>query len=384
MDQVEIPPVSAEIRAFFGRFSSDSKQLIAALAPWLERELRRFAPNAPLCKAGDPPSCAWLIRKGTVGVWCDGQRIQQRQAGELVGEQAFLAANDSASGPMVGVRTADLIAQDDVEVWCIPDRAWQALDPETRVLWFEVLARSLSHKLGQATDLRAGLRANLRVRDDVLGKLVPERGLAAIWAAITRDGDVKRFYDKRNALIWFSDLAGFSAYAAPLTPERIAEVVNDLLSIQVAAIGGAGGQIDKVMGDGLMAWWPDEAGITTTITARAIGAALAALTEHKKYVGAHDLPIGLRIGLNYGEVALGNFGGGGRIAYTALGEAVNTGARFEQAHHDTTGLALKPVRISRSVWELARGDAAVVQRFDREPRQFIAKHGETFEVWSGE
>jgi adenylate cyclase len=102
-----------------------------------------------------------------------------------------------------------------------------------------------------------------------------------------------------------------------------------------------GGTLDKFVGDAVVAFWgapiayPDDG-------ARAVKAAIAmyhAGEEFRRNAPPGVPPIGrTRVGVHYGEAIVGNFGGDGRIQYTALGDAMNTAARLESANKplDTT------------------------------------------------
>jgi adenylate cyclase len=96
-----------------------------------------------------------------------------------------------------------------------------------------------------------------------------------------------------------------------------------------------GGTIDKFVGDAVVAFWgapiarPDDAD-------RAVRAAIEMYEGGNIFAreaGEGLPPIGVtRVGLHRGEAVVGNFGGEGRIQYTALGDGMNTGARLESAN----------------------------------------------------
>jgi class 3 adenylate cyclase len=89
-----------------------------------------------------------------------------------------------------------------------------------------------------------------------------------------------------------------------------------------------GGVIEKFMGDGIMATFngrgdqPDHA-------LRAAGAALALQHEFSVLKQSHPDWPGLRVGVNTGQAVVRQMGGYGHVAYTVVGEMVNTGARLE-------------------------------------------------------
>jgi adenylate cyclase len=132
----------------------------------------------------------------------------------------------------------------------------------------------------------------------------------------------------------------------------IARLLNDYLDRLSAVVLEHGGTLDKFVGDAVVAFWgapiayPDDG-------ARAVKAAIAmyeAGEAFRRAVPPGVPPIGrTRVGVHFGEAIVGNFGGEGRIQYTALGDAMNTAARLESANKplDTT------VLVSREAMERA-------------------------------
>jgi len=138
--------------------------------------------------------------------------------------------------------------------------------------------------------------------------------------------------EKIRAVVWFSDLAGFTRISDRIGPEGMLALLNDYAEIQVEAIEGRGGHVLKFIGDGLLAIFPDgeDAG---TACARALDAALeqrrgiAALNERR---AAAELPVtDAHIALHVGELLYGNVGSPRRLDFTVLGPAVNETARIE-------------------------------------------------------
>ena len=104
-----------------------------------------------------------------------------------------------------------------------------------------------------------------------------------------------------------------------------------------------GGTIDKFVGDAVVAFWgapiarPDDGD-------RAVAALLAMNTFTAGFAldGSNDAAMmgRTRVGLHYGEAVVGNFGGEGRLTYTALGDAMNCAARLEGANKYLKTIAL--------------------------------------------
>ena len=123
----------------------------------------------------------------------------------------------------------------------------------------------------------------------------------------------------------------------------VAFLLNRYLDMLSEVVLAHGGTIDKFVGDAVVAFWgaplsrPDDG-------ARAVKAALAmyqAGEDFRRNVPEGVPPIGVtRVGLHYGEAIVGNFGGEGRIQYTALGDSMNTAARLESANKQTKSCVL--------------------------------------------
>ena len=171
-----------------------------------------------------------------------------------------------------------------------------------------------------------------RFAQGALGKYLP-RDIAA---KIMRDPDSLQLSgEKREIFVLFSDLEGFTALSHAIEPEMVATLLNRYLDMLSDVVLSHGGTIDKFVGDAVVAFWgapisrPDDG-------RRAVEAALAMYQAGEDFRNSAPdgvPPIGrTRVGLHWGEAIVGNFGGEGRIQYTALGDAMNTAARLESAN----------------------------------------------------
>lgn len=153
-----------------------------------------------------------------------------------------------------------------------------------------------------------------------------EAGARVLRGAITR-GVAERI----GAVIWFSDLKGFTALTDVLDPELVLPLLNDYADAQVAAIHAHGGTVLKFIGDGLLAIFPvgaDPADAGRRALAAA-DAAFTALAEVSARRSAAGLPAtGAYLALHLGEVFFGNIGADDRLDFTAIGPAVNEAARM--------------------------------------------------------
>ena len=165
-----------------------------------------------------------------------------------------------------------------------------------------------------------------------LGKYLP-RDIAA---EILRDPDSLALHgEKREIFVVFTDLEGFTKLSHAIEPEMVATLLNRYLEMLSNVVLEHGGTIDKFVGDAVVSFWgapisrPDDG----ERAAKAAWAMYQAGEEFRKSVPDGVPAIGkTRVGLHHGEAIVGNFGGEGRIQYTALGDSMNTASRLESAN----------------------------------------------------
>ena len=158
--------------------------------------------------------------------------------------------------------------------------------------------------------------------------------------------------ENREIFVVFSDLEGFTQLSHQIEPEMVAILLNRYLDMLCSVILKHGGTIDKFVGDATVSFWgapisrPDDG----TRAAMAAYEIWQAGEEFRSTSPAGLPPIGkTRVGLHFGEAVIGNFGGEGRIQYTALGDSMNTAARLESANKQTkTGVLASREAVERS------------------------------------
>ena len=138
--------------------------------------------------------------------------------------------------------------------------------------------------------------------------------------------------ENREMTVLFSDVRGFTSISEGMDPKQLTQLMNALLTPMTRVIHKHRGTIDKYMGDAIMSFWG--APLADPEHARhALYAAMEMIEELKimqadfKQRGWPDVNIG--IGLNTGNMNVGNMGSEFRMAYTVLGDAVNIGSRLE-------------------------------------------------------
>jgi adenylate cyclase len=137
---------------------------------------------------------------------------------------------------------------------------------------------------------------------------------------------------KAELTVLFSDVRGFTTISEGLQPDQLATLMNQYLGAMTAVIRDHRGTLDKYIGDAIMAFWgapvDDPAHARHAVTAALeMQAALPALNRDLAAKGWPELTIG--IGVNSGNMTVGDMGSPVRQSYTVMGDAVNLCSRLE-------------------------------------------------------
>jgi adenylate cyclase len=149
-------------------------------------------------------------------------------------------------------------------------------------------------------------------------------------------GEVKRGDGQTiEAVIWYCDLRGFTRASDSLPRDAIIALLNDYFGAMGAVVTGAGGEILKVMGDGMLAIFtvaePSQRQQTAACAAQAaVAAAHAIASLNRCRAAAGDPAVRFGLALHIGEVLFGNIGASSRLDFTVIGPAVNHAARLEK------------------------------------------------------
>lgn len=173
--------------------------------------------------------------------------------------------------------------------------------------------------------------AGLRERDRIKGTFqrfvssqVAEKVLGA--------KDIVLTGERRRASILFADIRGFTSMSERLAPEEIVSMLNEYFTVMVDIIITHEGNLDKFIGDAMMAIFgaplrhPDDP-LRAVRTAVDMQRALLELNEERDRRGAEAIYIG--IGIATGDVVAGNIGSEKRMEYSVIGDEVNLAARIQ-------------------------------------------------------
>ncbi|MDZ7910106.1 MAG: adenylate/guanylate cyclase domain-containing protein [Gemmobacter sp.] len=136
----------------------------------------------------------------------------------------------------------------------------------------------------------------------------------------------------RELTVMFCDMRGFTAIAESMPPTQLQSLLNTVFSRLTHIIRSHRGTIDKYMGDCVMAFWgaPVDAAdhaVLAVRTALDMAREIGRLNAERQSAGLPEIAVG--IGLNTGEMCVGDMGSDVRRSYTVVGDAVNLGSRLE-------------------------------------------------------
>jgi adenylate cyclase len=162
-----------------------------------------------------------------------------------------------------------------------------------------------------------------------LGKYVPVDLVRELYAA---NREPALGGELREMSILFTDIRGFTTVAEGVAPDVLAPALGRYLEAMIAGVHGTGGTIDKLIGDGVMAFWNAPARHADHAK-RACSAVLACLEAIEKLFASPAWaglpPFFTRFGLHADTVLVGHFGAPDRLSYTLMGDGVNLASRLE-------------------------------------------------------
>ena len=200
---------------------------------------------------------------------------------------------------------------------------------------FAVMLAALGWLVGRAQrdiDRRTGTIVALRRR---LERLVSHQAVAAM------QGEGGGEAAMLEVTLLYSDVRGFTALAERATPGETIAYLNRIMGLQITIIEEAGGDVDKMIGDAVLAHFHVQDG-----PARAVAAARAI----QQAIAERAIAPGVGIALYSGPVVAGLIGSGERFDYTVIGDSVNAAARL-------CGLAGEGEILADSATAAASGDA---------------------------
>ena len=138
--------------------------------------------------------------------------------------------------------------------------------------------------------------------------------------------------ERRKVTILISDLRGFSAISESLPPEQVVTILNLYLGMMSDTVNHYNGTINEFIGDGIFVMfgapiYREDDSERAVACAIAMQAAMTEVNRQNQQLGLPAIEMG--IGINTGEVVVGNIGSQRRAKYTVIGNHVNLAARIE-------------------------------------------------------
>lgn len=135
---------------------------------------------------------------------------------------------------------------------------------------------------------------------------------------------------EKVAAVLFSDISGFTQLSAQRGPREVVDLLNEFFDVLCPVIRQEGGDIDKFIGDAIMAVFEDSSAHPDPAPLRAVRAALRMQEALRKWRAKSGHDLHMRIGVNTGPLVRGDIGSRHvRRDYTVIGDAVNRAQRFE-------------------------------------------------------
>jgi len=215
--------------------------------------------------------------------------------------------------------------------------------------------RARIHQVLEKTALRkenARLQAQLEQANARIRELMERYIPATVRAELMGQPEPPSLGGKRQEItMLYADIQGFTPLSELLPPDRLVEILNHYLQLSATAIQAHGGTLDKFVGDGVIGLF-NAPRLQEDHAQQAVQAGLdivaafqaAAVPERKLTVG---------IGINTGDVLVGNIGTPELMNYTAIGDAMNLAQRLEEMAGEDE------ILIGPRTYEFVQGQIAV-------------------------
>jgi adenylate cyclase len=152
---------------------------------------------------------------------------------------------------------------------------------------------------------------------------------------VLQGGIVRGRVEKISAVLWFSDLTGYTRLSEAVSSDQMITLLNDYAEAVIASVHDAGGDVLKLIGDGVLAIFSggdlNDDSMAAMAAGRALGQRLHDLAQRRR---AENLPVAdVHLGVHFGDVYYGNIGSPDRLDFTVVGSAVNEVSRIASMCH---------------------------------------------------
>lgn len=205
-------------------------------------------------------------------------------------------------------------------------RTLAVLAAEALAIYALIAARSAHRASLRLQSAMASGTEDRRRLKDALGRYVSEEVVKR-----ASSGELHLGGRLEDATVLFSDLRNFTAIAESLEPEAVVHMINRYFEAMVSCVKAEGGEVNKFLGDGMMAVFvgrtPPENAMAAIRAALAMGRSLDLFNAEQRFLDFPEMAMG--VGIASGPVLIGNIGSTERLEYTAIGDVVNTASRIE-------------------------------------------------------
>jgi class 3 adenylate cyclase len=179
----------------------------------------------------------------------------------------------------------------------------------------------MAHLGGAFNEMTQGLRKRREIMEKTLSRDVAEE----LMKGLELGGE------RREVTILFMDVRGFTGATEGVDPAQVVTMLNDMMNVLAGAVARHGGNVNKYLGDGLMAMFgaPRDLADHAFLAVQArldMRGEIASWNRHRALQGEDRMEIG--IGINTGTVVGGKVGSRSRLEYTLIGEEVNLASRI--------------------------------------------------------
>lgn len=197
----------------------------------------------------------------------------------------------------------------------------------------------------------------------IMKGIIPYISFSTLQAA---EKENKKTSSSRELCFLFTDIRGFTSLCENKSPKDVVDLLNDYLELETEIILNNGGDIDKFVGDEMMAFFAGPKKEYNACKA-AMEIRTAMYAQHQKSLADGSEYINLGIGINTGKVVFGSVGSKSRMDFTSIGDTVNLAARLEGANKAYGSKAI----ITEAVFEKLK-DTFICRELD-----FITVKGKT-------
>jgi adenylate cyclase len=190
---------------------------------------------------------------------------------------------------------------------------------------------------------------------------------------------------RQEVAVLFADIKGFTTLSEQLAPEEVMQLLRGFHARMEEVVFAHGGTLDKFIGDALLVTFgvPDPAADDAV---RALAGARAMLAEVERWnderARSGQDAIGIGIGLHYGPVVMGDLGSERSMAFTVVGDTVNTASRLQGLTRELgCGVVASEAFMARA--REAASDGSVVDALRSVGPRTLRGRSAPIEIWCG-